>query len=37
MRRFDLGGLEISFGQGSQSGSRLVELTMVSGQGKLIK
>lgn len=37
MRKFDLGGMEISFGQGSLSGSRLVELTMVNAQGRLIK
>lgn len=37
LRRFDLGGMEISFGQGSLSGSRLVELTMVNAQGRLIR
>lgn len=37
MRRVDLGGMEISFGQGAQSGSRLVELTMVNAQGRLLK
>ena len=37
MRRVDLGGMEINFGQGAQSGSRLVELTMVNAQGRLLK
>jgi ABC-type branched-subunit amino acid transport system substrate-binding protein len=34
---FNLGGLVVTFGQGSNSGSRFVELTMVNAQGKLIK
>lgn len=33
----NLGGLVVSFGQGANSGSRFVELTMVNPQGKLIK
>lgn len=37
MRRIDLGGLDISFGDGASSGSRFVELTMINSQGKLIK
>jgi hypothetical protein len=37
MRAFNLGGMDVSFGQGAASGSRLVELTMVNAQGKLIK
>lgn len=37
MRAYNLGGLEVSFGQGAVSGSRFIELTMINGQGKLIK
>jgi branched-chain amino acid transport system substrate-binding protein len=37
MRNYNLGGIELSFGQGAASGSRFVELTMINGQGKLIK
>jgi branched-chain amino acid transport system substrate-binding protein len=37
IRKFDAGGLEISFGQGAASGSRLVELTMINAQGRLIR
>lgn len=37
MRNHNLGGLDVSFGQGAASGSRFVELTMVTAQGKLIK
>lgn len=37
MRKYDVGGLEISFGQGAASGSRFVELTMVNSRGNLIK
>ena len=37
MRSFNLGGMDVSFGQGAASGSRLIELTMVNAQGKLIK
>ena len=37
MRGYNLGGMEVSFGQGAASGSRFVELTMVNAQGKLIK
>lgn len=37
MRNYNLGGLDVSFGQGAASGSRFVELTMVNAQGKLIK
>ena len=37
MRNYNLGGMEVSFGKGATSGSRFVELTMINGQGKLIK
>lgn len=37
IKAYNLGGLDVSFGQGAASGSRFVELTMVNGQGKLIK
>jgi ABC-type branched-subunit amino acid transport system substrate-binding protein len=37
MRNYNLGGMDVSFGQGAASGSRFVELTMVNAQGKLIK
>ncbi len=37
MRDYNLGGMEVSFGQGAASGARFVELTMVNKQGKLIK
>lgn len=37
IRAHNVGGLDVSFGQGAASGSRFVELTMVNGQGKLIK
>ena len=37
MRNYNVGGLEVSFGQGAASGSRFVELTMINSQGKLIK
>jgi ABC-type branched-subunit amino acid transport system substrate-binding protein len=37
MRNYNLGGMEVTFGQGAASGSRFVELTMVNSQGKLIK
>lgn len=37
MRGFNLGGMDVTFGQGATSGSRFVELTMVNAQGKLIK
>lgn len=37
MRSYNLGGMEVSFGQGAASGSHFVELTMVNKQGKLIK
>ena len=33
----NLGGLEVSFGNGAASGSRFVELTMINSQGVLIK
>lgn len=36
LRRFDVGGMEISFGQGASSGARLVELTMINAHGRLI-
>jgi ABC-type branched-subunit amino acid transport system substrate-binding protein len=37
MRGYNLGGMDVTFGQGAASGSRFVELTMVNAQGKLIK
>ena len=37
MRNYNLGGMDVSFGNGAGSGSRFVELTMVNAQGKLIK
>jgi branched-chain amino acid transport system substrate-binding protein len=37
MKPFDVGGMEISFGQGGASGGRLVELTMINAQGRLIR
>ncbi|MBV5276880.1 ABC transporter substrate-binding protein, partial [bacterium] len=37
IRGFNMGGLDVTFGQGAASGSRFVELTMVNAQGKLIK
>jgi ABC-type branched-subunit amino acid transport system substrate-binding protein len=37
MRNYNVGGLDVSFGQGAASGSRFVELTMINSQGKLIK
>jgi branched-chain amino acid transport system substrate-binding protein len=37
MRKYDLGGLDVTFGDGASSGSRFVELTMINSQGKLIK
>lgn len=37
MRRFDVGGMDVSFGQGAASGSRLVELTMISADGRMIR
>lgn len=37
MRNYNLGGMEVSFGRGAMSGSHFVELTMINGQGKLIK
>lgn len=37
MSNHNLGGLPISFGNGSNSGLNYVELTMVNSQGKLIK
>jgi hypothetical protein len=37
MRNYNLGGMEVSFGQGAASGSRFVELTLVNSQSKLIK
>lgn len=36
LHRYDVGGMEISFGRGGTSGARLVELTMVNAQGRLI-
>jgi branched-chain amino acid transport system substrate-binding protein len=37
IRKYDVGGMEINFGQGAASGSRLVELTMINAQGRLIR
>lgn len=37
MSNYNLGGMVVSFGQGASSGSHFVELTMINGQGKLIK
>lgn len=37
LRRHDLGGMEVAFGNGAASGSRLVELTMISADGRLIR
>lgn len=37
IRNLNLGGMDVSFGQGAASGSRFVELTMVNAKGKLIK
>jgi branched-chain amino acid transport system substrate-binding protein len=37
LRKYDLGGMEVSFGQGAASGSRLVELTMISADGRMIR
>lgn len=37
LRRFDLGGMEVGFGHGAASGSRLVELTMISADGRMIR
>lgn len=37
LQRLDLGGLEVSFGNGGASGSKFVELTMVDRSGALIK
>lgn len=37
IRSFNLGGMDVTFGQGAASGSRFIELTMVNAQGKLIK
>ena len=37
IRRLDLGGMEVAFGNGAASGARLVELTMISADGRLIR
>ena len=37
MRPFDVGGMEVSFGNGAASAGRLVELTMINAQGRLIR
>jgi len=37
MKPFDVGGMEVSFGNGAASGARLVELTMINAQGRLIR
>jgi len=37
MRHYNLGGMEVSFGNGAASGSKFVELTLINAQGKLIK
>lgn len=36
LRKYDVGGMEINFGQGAASGARLVDLTMINAQGRLI-
>lgn len=36
MQRFDLGGFEVSFGQGAASGSHLVDLTLIGSDMRLI-
>lgn len=37
IKGYDLGGMEVGFGHGAASGARLVELTMINAQGKLIR
>lgn len=37
MRHYNVGGMEVSFGNGAASGSKFVELTLINAQGKLIK
>jgi len=37
LKAYDVGGMEVSFGQGAASGARLVELTMINAQGRLIR
>jgi branched-chain amino acid transport system substrate-binding protein len=37
MKPFDVGGMEVGFGNGAASGARLVELTMINAQGRLIR
>ncbi len=37
MRHYNLGGMEVLFGNGAASGSKFVELTLINAQGKLIK
>lgn len=37
LRAYDVGGMEVSFGQGAASGARLVELTLINAQGRLIR
>lgn len=37
LRPFDVGGMDVSFGNGAASGARMVELTMINAQGRLIR
>lgn len=37
LKRFDLGGFEVSFNEGTPNASRFVELTMVGSGGRLIR
>lgn len=37
LKGFDAGGIELNFSQGASSGSRLVDLTMINAQGRLIR
>lgn len=36
MKRYDIGGFEVSFGKGSESGSKLVDLTLIGSDMRLI-
>ena len=37
MKRFDLGGFEVSFNASDKNASRFVELTMVANDGRFIR
>jgi len=37
MKRYDIGGFEVSFGKGGTSGSHLVDLTLIGSDGRLIR